>query len=137
MSNEGTIAFVPPAIVGWYLHPIEAEIARGRLEIEGIPAFLHSNNHSQMDWPITLALGGIGLQVPSCAAGKALEILQSVVPLPDSDEELACPSCGSRDAKPEETSWEIAFLVVHFFHLPLPFRRGGQRCRVCDRKWHK
>ena len=86
---------MPPVTVGCYLHPIEAEIARGRLESEGIPAFLHSNNHSQIDWPITLALGGIRLQVPSCAAQKAREILQSVVPLPDSDEEIACPSCGS------------------------------------------
>ena len=128
--------FVAPVTVGWYLHPIEAEIARGRLESEGVPAFLHSNNHSQVNWPITLALGGIRLQVPSSAAQEAKEILQSVVPLPDSEEDIACPSCGSLDSKPEETSWEIAFLVVHFLHLPLPFRRGGRRCQECGRKWH-
>lgn len=63
MSNEEVKEYLGPVTVGWYLHPIEAEIARGRLESEGIPAFLHSNNHSQLDWPITLALGGINPSV--------------------------------------------------------------------------
>lgn len=128
--------YVAPVTVGWYLHPIEAEIARGRLESEGIPAFLHSNNHSQLDWPIALALGGIKLQVPSGAAKNATEILQSVVPLPDSEEEKACLVCGSLDTQTEETSWQIAILIVHFLHIPLPFRRGQRRCRECDKKWH-
>ena len=129
-------SYVAPVTVGWYLHPIEAEIARGRLESEGIPAFLHSQNHSHLDWPITLALGGIRLQVPSSAAEEAKEVLESVEPLPDSEEDIACPVCGSLDSIPEETSWEIAILVVHFLHIPLPFRRGEKRCQKCDEKWH-
>ena len=135
MGNEEMAEFVAPVTVGWYLQPVEAEIARGRLESEGVPAFLHSNNHSQADWPITLALGGIRLQVPSSAAQEAREILQSVVPLPEAEEDISCPSCGSLDSKPQETSWEIAFLVVYFLHLPLPFRRGGRRCQTCDQEW--
>ena len=133
-EKEMTESFAP-VTVGWYLHPIEAEIARGRLESEGIPAFLHSNNHSNLDWPLTLALGGIKLQVPPGAAQEATEILQSVEPLPDEEEEIACPNCGSLDTKKEETSWEIAILVVHFLNIPLPFRRGQRRCNECDKKW--
>jgi hypothetical protein len=124
-----------PVTVGWYLHPIEAEIARGLLESEGIPAFLHTNNHSLLDWPLTLALGGIRLQVPPGAAQEAIEILQTVDPLPDIQEEIACPDCGSLNTKDEETSWQIAFLIVHFLHIPLPFRRGYRRCLGCDKKW--
>ena len=136
MISEEMTQYVAPVTVGWYLHPIEAAIARGRLESEGIPAFLHSNNHSNLDWPITLARGGIKLQVPSSAVQKATEILHSVVSLPDSEDEIACPTCGSLETKKEETSWEIAFLVVHFLHIPLPFRRGQRRCNKCDTKWH-
>ena len=128
MNDREMSESLSPVTVGWYLHPIEAEIARGRLESEGIPAFLHSNNHSNLDWPLTLALGGIKLQVPAGAAQEATEILQSVDPLPDDQEEIECPSCGSLDTKKEETSWEIAILVVQFLNLPRPFRRGQRRC---------
>ena len=65
-----------PVTVGWYLNPVEAQIAKSQLESEGIPAFLHSINHSSMIWPITLALGGIQLQVPPSAVDRAKEILE-------------------------------------------------------------
>src|SRR6056297_3247837 len=111
MNSEEKLQSSAPVTVGWYLHPIEAEIARGRLESEGIPAFLHTKGHSQVNWPITLALGGIRLQVPPSAASDAAEILESVEPLPKSEEDY-CPECESIDAVPEELSWRIAFLVV-------------------------
>lgn len=134
-KGEMTESFAP-VTVGWFLHPLEAEIARGRLESEGVPAFLHSNHHSNLDWPITLALGGIRLQVPPGAAHEAVKILQSVEPLPDSEEEeMACPECGSRDTVKAELSWRIAILAVHFLYIPLPFRRGRRRCRACGKKW--
>jgi len=123
-----------PVTVGWYLHPIEAEIARGRLESEGIPAFLHTQGHSQLDWPITLALGGIRLQVPPSAVGDAGEILASVEPLPDNAEEI-CPECGAASAVPDDLSWKIAFLAVHVVHVPLPFTRGKRKCLQCGTKW--
>lgn len=133
MSDQNVSVSSAPVTVGWYLHPIEAEIARGRLESEGIPAFLHSNNHSHLEWPLTLALGGIRLQVPPGAAQEAIEILQSVEPLPDEESELTCPFCRSMDTKKEETSWEIAFLVLHFLNIPLPFKRGQRRCKACKK----
>lgn len=134
MNSEEKLQSSAPVTVGWYLHPIEAEIARGRLESEGIPAFLHSKGHSQVNWPITLALGGIRLQVPPGAASDAAEILDSVEPLPYSEEDY-CPGCGSIEATPEELSWRIAFLVVHFLHFPLPFSRGQKSCKECGARW--
>jgi len=135
MNNEEMTESSAPVTVAWYLHPIEAEIARGRLESEGIPAFLHTKGHSQLDWPITLALGGIRLQVPPSAAGNAREILESVEPLPDGDEEISCPGCGGSETVLEESSWRIAFLVVHFLHVPLPFKRGQRKCNACGTRW--
>lgn len=124
-----------PVSVGWYLHPIEAQIARGKLESEGIPAFLHSNYHSNLDWPITLALGGIRLQVPPAVAERAMEILASIEALPDDPEESTCPGCGSLETAEIDLSWRIAFLVVHALHIPLPFSRGKRRCQKCGTKW--
>ena len=85
-----------PVTVGWYLNPIEAQIAKSQLESEDIPAFLHSVNHSSMVWPITLALGGIQLQVPPSAAARAKEILNIEDHAQDEDAVL-CPNCKSGD----------------------------------------
>lgn len=134
MSHEAIKQSSAPVTVGWYLHPVEAEIARGRLESEGIPAFLHSSGHSQLDWPITLALGGIRLQVPPGVASEAGDILASVEPLPHGEED-DCPKCGSTETVLEELSWRVAFLVVRLLHVPLPFSRRRKKCLDCESKW--
>ncbi|WP_084155795.1 DUF2007 domain-containing protein [Halomonas halocynthiae] len=131
MRHNRTITSSAPVTVGWYLDPIEAEIARGLLESAGIPAFLHSKEHSQIDWPVTLALGGIRLQVPPSAAADATAILDSVSSVPESKNEPSCPKCGSRDVISQNRSWCIAFLVVHALKIPLPFKSPQKKCRDC------
>ena len=124
-----------PVTVGWYLHPIEAEIARGKLESEGIPAFLHSVNHSAANWPLTLALGGIRLQVPPSAAEKALEILGTLKELENENENEKCPHCGSEDTARYKGQWKLALLSMHFLHIPLPFETSQWRCDSCGNTW--
>jgi hypothetical protein len=53
----------------------EAHIALGRLEAEGIEAWLADENLVQTDWLYSIAVGGIKLQVRSEDAGRASEIL--------------------------------------------------------------
>ncbi len=53
----------------------DAEIARGRLESEGIPAHLADQHLVQTDWLYSIAVGGIKLQVDAHNAERALEIL--------------------------------------------------------------
>jgi hypothetical protein len=80
--------------VGWYYTPIEAEIARGLLESQGLSPFLHSINHAWANWPYCLALGGVKLQVPYWEVEEALEILS----LPEVHNEAdTCKSCGSSE----------------------------------------
>lgn len=131
MRHNRTKTSSAPVTVGWYLNPIEAEIARGLLESAGIPVFLHSKEHSQIDWPMTLALGGIRLQVPPSVAADAADILGSVQAEPKNESESSCPRCGSRDVISQKRSWRIAFLAVHVLNIPLPFKSQQKKCRDC------
>jgi hypothetical protein len=56
-------------------HPVEANLARNRLEAEGIPAFLLGEDTVAMAWPFTSGEGGIQLQVPADDAGRATACL--------------------------------------------------------------
>jgi hypothetical protein len=110
-----------PVTVGWYLHPLEAEIARGLLESEGIPAFLHSCQHSLLNWPMTLALGGVRLQVPPSAVGQALEVLSASVSSESSSEAEFHMGRNEEDWEWRTLSWKLALVAIHFLNVPLPF----------------
>lgn len=53
----------------------DAEIARGRLQSEGIEARLADQHLVQTDWLYSIAVGGIKLQVDSADAERAMSIL--------------------------------------------------------------
>ena len=55
----------------------EAHIAMGRLEAEGIEAWLADEHLVQTDWLYSIAVGGIKLQVNAEDAQRALEILNT------------------------------------------------------------
>lgn len=124
-----------PVAVGWYLNPIEAHIAKGLLESEGLTAFLDTVNHATTNWPITLALGGIRLFVPPSEAERAAEILRSVEPLEEELGSDACPKCGSSDTVPSEGTWKLSLLSSHVLGIPLPFTRKVRRCSGCGETW--
>ncbi|MHA4868478.1 hypothetical protein ACXZ1M_12345 [Duganella sp. PWIR1] len=46
------------------------------VESEGIPAFLAGEHHIWASWPISLALGGVKLQVPIQYVSEALAVLE-------------------------------------------------------------
>jgi hypothetical protein len=52
-----------------------AEIARGRLQAEGIEAALADQHLVQTDWLYSIAVGGIKLQVAAGDVERALHIL--------------------------------------------------------------
>lgn len=135
MSEQDNLVPTSPVTVGWYLHPFEAAIARGKLESEGIPTFVQFNNHAQVDWLITLALGGIRVQVPPSVARQAMEVLASIEPMEDETAAMACPVCGSRETGSSKKSWRIAFMAFHLFSIPLPFSLAKKRCRSCGATW--
>ena len=77
-----------------FFHPTDAHIAAGRIESEGIPVFLLGINHASVNWLLSIALGGIRIQVPAKYAEEARAIL-SEIPQPGHDQVTSCPKCGS------------------------------------------
>ena len=61
--------------VATFDNPLLANIAKGRLEAEGIPAFLHNERFVEMQWLWANASGGIGLLVPPTDEQRARAIL--------------------------------------------------------------
>ena len=53
----------------------DAQIALGRLEAEGIPAYMADQHLVQTDWLYSIAVGGIKLQVEAEDEARAREIL--------------------------------------------------------------
>jgi hypothetical protein len=129
--------------IATYLHPWEAEIARGLLESEGIPASLANENIVRMDWSAALAVGGVRLMVPheSVAAAQAvLERQQSghyaeVLELEQGLAPAVCIQCGSRSLRPVISAWWVALLLLSFGLATIfPPPAKGVRCSKCGSK---
>ncbi len=122
-----------PITIARFDHPTEANLARMRLESEGVPAFLQSLNHASANWIISGALGGIQLQVPPSEVARAREILD--LPAVAEISTVACPECASENVHRSALSRKVSLLSVHLFAIPLPFSRSGLRCAECGHTW--
>ena len=120
--------------VGRFFNPIEAQIAAGLLESEGIPVVLLSINHVSVYWLMANALGGIQLQVPAGLAEKAQQILAEQESEAGTGDDL-CPKCGSPSEPARSNTWRISVLAVHLIAVPLPWRRARRRCQACRHEW--
>lgn len=130
-------------VIATYLHPWEAEIARGLLESEGIRARLADENTVRMDWNIALALGGIRLFVPAESVQAAREVLErqrngEYEQALENEQEVApavCERCGSRSLRATHSVWWILLLVVSFCIAAIfPPPRKGMRCKDCGHR---
>lgn len=137
--------------VAAYSDPIEAQIALGLLQAEGIPARLDDIGTAIANWEWRLAIGGVRLRVPDAQAMHARRVLAALeagdyalgdVALegsddmadPDAPAHAAHPAHGRpsppHDAAPlqppdrESLSSRIAWVALMLFGLPLPWRRG-------------
>ena len=66
-----------PVIIGAYSNPLEAHLAKGRLEAEGIPASLAHEHHVWANWVYSQAPGGVKVQVPAEYAERAARVLDA------------------------------------------------------------
>src|SRR5215207_2944578 len=88
--------------VATFTSPWEAQLARARLEAEGIESMIADEHVVRLDWAISNAVGGVKLQVRKEDAESAAAALTSGNALPEiylvTDEEAArrrCPGCNS------------------------------------------
>ncbi|MEM6327653.1 MAG: DUF2007 domain-containing protein [Bacteroidota bacterium] len=76
---------MPLVTLTTYTSPFEAEIVRGRLEAEGIPAVVADAEMVTADWMMSQAIGGVKLRVPASALDRAREILSEDDPAEDAE----------------------------------------------------
>jgi hypothetical protein len=116
-------------VIDSFTNPLDAHLAKGLLESEGIPAHLHSEHHVWSNWPLSQALGGVRLQVPEEFAGRALEEQQDV-------EETRCARCGSSNLRYLRSFWSVLLLVatLGLSGVIFPHAIQGRKCNACGLK---
>ncbi|MEH6551679.1 MAG: DUF2007 domain-containing protein [Pseudomonadales bacterium] len=115
--------------------PIEAQVARAKLDSVGIPAFVADEHMLTANWLYSNAFGGVRLQVPNSCAKKSREILSadySELLISEKGVDLAsCSICGSNDLEHTIQGRRVAFIVFIFLSFPLwPFKRQ-HKCLNC------
>ncbi len=121
----------------------EAELARIKLEANGIQCFLLGKHFISTYWLSSGADRGIKLMVKQSDADRAKEILkadknldaQKVKEMPAETIDQTCPSYGSEDIEYETFSRKCFFLGILLFRFPLPFLKKKHRCKNCGKIW--
>lgn len=109
-------------VVASFTDPIEAHLARGRLEAEGIDARLDDEHSNLANWEWRLAIGGAKLRVPAAQAGRAREVLAALDAGAYALDEPGAPAApGAPDR--ESLSSRLAWAALMLLNLPLPWRR--------------
>lgn len=126
-------------VVDGFIDVIQADIVRGRLEAEGIPAVLGNRHLVTADWLYSQAMGGVKILVPSEYLLEAREIIAGIDAgkFVGISEELnlhdSCAHCGTLLARKISTSWKLALFTVHvLLPIPLTFRKNVFHCPQCD-----
>jgi Putative prokaryotic signal transducing protein len=99
--------------------PFEAQLAKNRLEAEGIPSYLGDEETAGNLWHLGLALGGVKLLVPDDHLSKAFDLLtappeeetpdlegdsKESQPNPEAIQEgWNCPRCGKQNSADQES----------------------------------
>ncbi len=128
--------------VAAFSQPIEAHLARARLESEGILCVVGDEHLVRIDWFLSNAVGGVKVLVPSWDAEKARDILRPQPRLvvvagdgePD-DGEMICPRCRSYDVYYRRYSRRISSLFILLFGFLVPWRDRRWTCTQCGYEW--
>ena len=123
----------------------KAELARIKLEANGIRGFLAGKNFVSMYWLLSCADRGVKLQVRESDAEKALEILgtDTHIGLNETEDNdmkpepinPSCPNCGSNSIEYEGFSRKLFYLGILFLKFPIPFMRKKYKCNSCGEIW--
>lgn len=128
-----------------YSLPHEAQIARAKLESEGIPVFVADEHTVSVNWLFSNAMGGIRVQVPQEYVAKATELLErdeseAVEAVADEtadqdweEPEPRCPVCGGQ-LEMTMSGRRPAFLGWLVLGFPVGRLKRTLRCMRCGRE---
>ena len=130
--------------VAIFVEPVEANLAKGRIEAEGIECFLAGEHFAGTYWLLSNAAGGVKLQVRESDAQRAAEILQAKAEKGsaetddtwvEQDSGERCPKCHSDDIEYEPFSRKVFYLSILLLRFPLLFIKRRYTCRACGHVW--
>ena len=131
--------------VGTYSQPVEAHLARTRLESEGIQCMVSDEYLIRVNWLLSNAIGGVKLMVPAWEAQRASDILRPrphLVVVADADaapgcdeDDLVCPRCRSYDVYFHRFSKRVAGLAWLMFGFIVPWLSRKWVCTQCGYEW--
>lgn len=108
--------------IAHYIDPIEAHLARGRLQAEGIDAHLGDAHLAMANWEWRLAVGGVKLRVAHADVERARGVLRAI------DVGAYALDAGQDDTAlraPDYETWSsrVAWVSSMLLGTPLPWRR--------------
>jgi hypothetical protein len=125
-----------------FSQPMDAHLARTKLESEGIVCIVGDEHLVRVDWLLSNAVGGVKLKVPAWEADRAREALRPqprlVVVAEDGetpDGELICPRCRSYDVYYRHFSQRVAGVFILLFGFLIPWRSRRWTCKQCGYEW--
>ena len=128
-------------VISYFDLPL-AELAKAKLESEGIPCFLLNKHHVSMNWMYSNALGGVKVQVHTEHIEKAMEILstdESAIlteidqDFPEVEKNDMCRKCGSTNLSYINLSRKAGALFL-LLSLPLFIFGIRYKCKNCGHK---
>jgi len=126
--------------VASFSQPVEAHLARTKLESEGIPCVVGDENLVRVDWLLSNAVGGVKLMVPVTELERAREALRPrprlvVVSNDPPEGEMICPRCHSDDVYYSRFNRRIAGFFILLLGFLIPWRDRRWACTQCGYEW--
>jgi hypothetical protein len=126
--------------VASFSQPIEAHLARTRLESEGITCVVSDEYLVRVDWFLSNAVGGVKLLVPVWEAARARDLLRPrprllVVGSAAANGEMICPRCHCDDVYYTRYSRRMAGLFILLVGFLIPWRDRRWECKQCGYAW--
>jgi ribosomal protein S27AE len=121
--------------VATFRYPVEAHLAKSKLESEGIEVYVADENIVAINWLYSNAVGGVKVQVREDEADRARALLQA--PQPERRRGagkialLPCPKCGSAGVSLERQGRVLEVVWLVLFFLPIARPRHRWRCAKC------
>jgi predicted RNA-binding Zn-ribbon protein involved in translation (DUF1610 family) len=120
-----------------YPNYVDAHIARGVLEEEGINCWLKDENTVTIDPILTNAVGGIKLMVVKSQSERAKELLDRL--RRENKAAHACPQCGSHNVElvstPRKASNWLSVFIGLFATSYAPAIENVYHCFDCSHEW--
>jgi len=128
--------------VASFSQPVEAHLARTKLESEGIPCVIGNENLVRVDWFLSNAVGGVKVMVPRWEAEHARDVLRPQprlvvvaergVPF---DGDMICPRCRCEDVYFRRYNRRVAGVFMLLLGFLIPWRDRRWVCTRCGYEW--